>query len=746
MNRRKGAPKRKHTLFVAVATLLASVPLLAAPAIAAKPPKDSPPPETATTFKSVDTAGGYFASGATLDLPVPGGTAEGDFLIAQVAYNAAGTIDAPEGWNTIDVATHESKPIMQGLYWRSATSNEPAHYSFTLTSGKGDTVAGAIAAYSGIDLDDPIDAFGSATTANTSVVAPSISTTQADATLISFFTVRDNGSITSPSGTTERWDFYSAGGVGAIGETIAAAADEIASEIGSTGTRAASAQASDGGIAHLVALRPATEAPVTDPTSPSEPFVQWEDASALAGVPQGQYSGSMTWITNHITGANDFWRAGYDGSGVDVALIDTGVVPVDGLTWPGKVINGADLSFESQADNLRYLDTYGHGTHLAGIIAGRDNADSEFSGMAPGARIVNVKVADSQGAADVSQVIAALDWVVEHRNDMGMNIRVINLAYGTDSVQPYQIDPLSHAVERAWHAGIVVVVAAGNDGNAALLRNPAIDPYVIAVGAAENDSSHIYGVASFSNCGTSDRFVDIVAPGRSLLSLRSPGSYADQYYPEAAVSGGYFLGSGTSQSAAVVAGGVALILDQRPELNPDQVKALLMDTAEHVQGADFKCQGAGSLDLTAAEKARSPRANSADQTYQVADGTGSLEAARGANHVYDNGIALTGEMDIMSSPWVGYCSNGTCVTTLWDGGNFNGASWSGASWSGASWSGASWSGASWSGASWSGASWSSKTWSGASWSGASWSGASWSGASWSGASWSGDTWAGLSWE
>ena len=84
-------------------------------------------------------------------------------------------------------------------------------------------------------------------------------------------------------------------------------------------------------------------------------------------------------------------------------------------------------------------------------------------------------------------MIAAIDWVVEHRDDNGMNIRVISLAYGTDSSQAYQVDPLSDAVERAWHAGIVVVVAAGNDGNAAHLRNPAIDPYVIAVGAAEND-------------------------------------------------------------------------------------------------------------------------------------------------------------------------------------------------------------------------------------------------------------------
>ena len=538
----------------------------------------------------------------------------------------------------------------------------------------------------------------------------------------------------------------SAAGVGSIGETVIESADELLAAAGSTENRFAVPQASDGGVGHLVALR---SAGVTTLPPSDDPFVQWEDAAALAGVPPGQYSGSLEWITNQITGANDFWKAGYTGAGIDVALIDSGVVPVDGLTWPGKVINGPDLSFESQADNLRYLDTYGHGTHLAGIIAGRDNADSQFSGMAPGARIVSLKVADSQGAVDVSQVIAAIDWVILHKNDNGMNIRVINLAYGTDSVQPYQVDPLSYAVEKAWNAGIVVVVAAGNDGNAALLRNPAVDPFVIAVGAAENNSSQISGVASFSNCGTSERFVDLVAPGRSILSLRNPGSFADQHHPEAAVDGTYFLGSGTSQAAAVVSGGVALLLEQRPELNPDQVKALLTDHAGYVPGADFKCQGAGALDLGAVVKARTPKASSTGQTYETSNGTGSLEAARGSNHVYDEGVPLEGEMDIMSSPWTGYCTvlgkNTTCLDTLWDGGEFNSASWSGASWSGASWSGASWSSASWSGASWSGASWSSKSWSSASWSGASWSSASWSSASWSGASWSGNTWSGLSW-
>ena len=675
---------RRRVMSATVVGAMAAA-LLTGPALAGKPVKDPPPPESTTTFKSVETAGGYLASGASLDLAVPAGVVAGDLLVAQVAYNANGDIAVPDGWNVIDVVSHPTRPIMQGLYWRAATDDEPVLYGFTLTSGKSDTAAGAIAAYTGIDLADPIDAVGGQTSgASTQVVAPSITTTVADATVIGFFTARDNGSFTPPASAVEQWDVSSEAGVGAIGETIAAGADEVVATIGSTGTRTAIASASDGGIGHLLALKPAATT-----SGGAETFVQWEDASALDGLPPGQYSGSMEWITNQITGANRFWNAGYDGSGIDVALIDTGVVPVDGLTWPGKVINGPDLSFESQADNLRHLDTYGHGTHLAGIIAGRDDADSQFSGMAPGARIVNVKVADSGGAVDVSQVIAAIDWTVQHRYDNDMDIRVITLAYGTDSAQPYQIDPLSDAVERAWEAGIVVVVAAGNDGNSAPLRNPAVDPFVIAVGAAENDSSQISGVASFSNCGTSNRFVDLVAPGRSILSLRSPGSSADQQYPQAAVSGGYFLGSGTSQAAAVVAGGVALLLDQRPELNPDQVKGLLMDNADFVQGADFTCQGEGSLNLQAVEKARTPKASSVDQTFEASDGSGSLEAARGTNHVYDEGIALEGEFDIMSSPWTGYCTpDATCVETLWDGGDFNGATWSGATWSGATWSGA----------------------------------------------------------
>ncbi len=254
--------------------------------------------------------------------------------------------------------------------------------------------------------------------------------------------------------------------------------------------------------------------------------------------------GSMENINSKIIHSTHYWTRGYTGAGVTVALIDTGVVPVNGLAGPGKVVNGPDLSFDGPNENLRHLDLFGHGTHIAGIIAGRDDgaptdlngssAGRHFLGVAPGAQILNVKVGDAIGSADASQVIAGLNWVVAHRHDVGMNVRVINLAYGIDATTDYQVDALAYAVEAAWKAGIVVVVAAGNDGNAAALRNPAFDPYVLSVGAVDTkgtQSTNDDTIPTFSNCGTANRSVDVLAPGVSVISLRDPGSSGRQLIP-----------------------------------------------------------------------------------------------------------------------------------------------------------------------------------------------------------------------
>ncbi|MFZ0160114.1 MAG: S8 family serine peptidase, partial [Kineosporiaceae bacterium] len=458
--------------------------------------------------------------------------------------------------------------------------------------------------------------------------------------------------------------------------------------------------------------------------------------------------------TTAYTGAKAWWTAGYTGQGVDVAVIDTGVAPVAGLNTPGKVINGPDLSLESQNPSFRYLDTNGHGTFMAGLIAGRDATltapyasapASAYRGMAPDARIVNVKVGVADGGVDVTQVIAAINWVIQHKNDNGMNIRVLNLSYGTNSTQSSTIDPLAYAVEQAWKKGIVVVAAAGNTGyqrgsGAPGLASPAYNPYVIGVGgydpmgtAIPNDDAMGSYSASSSGCGSLCKNPDFVAVGSHLQGLRVPGSHIDQTHLEGRIDTRYFRGSGTSQAAAVASGAAALILQKYPSLTPDQVKCFITNNAKKVPGADSQAQGAGEIDLTTLA-GKAPV--SYTQKFTNATGTGSLELARGTDHLTANGVVLTGEKDIF-----GKAFNPTTMATLeaagssWTGGLWNGSSWTGSSWTGSSWTGSSWTGSSWSGSSWSG-----NTWSGSSWSGSSWSGSSWSGSSWSGSSWSGGSW------
>jgi serine protease AprX len=442
------------------------------------------------------------------------------------------------------------------------------------------------------------------------------------------------------------------------------------------------------------------------------------------------FSGTLSSI-----GASDLFKHGYTGAGIDVAVIDSGVSPVTGLAGDGKVINGPDLSFDLQGGAQPYLDSYGHGTHLAGIIAGRDPgvsdgddpSSTEFVGVAPDARIVNVKVAGASGETDVTQVIAAIDWVVQHRNSDGLNIRVINLAYGTDSGQDYRSDPLAYAAEVAWRNGIVVVAAAGNSGaERGRLDNPAYDPFVIAVGADDTGSSSWTGddkVPAWSSLGDGVRNPDLLAPGVAVRSLRAPGSLLDRTVPESAAGPRWIGGSGTSQAAAVVSGAAALILQNRPRMTPDQVKAVLVATANHLPSTDQAAQGAGLIDVEGALDA-SVRSNI--QSADPSTGTGSLEAARGSSHVAINGTVLEGEQDIFGVPWdPATWSARSAAGQAWDGGIWNGNQWAGACFCETALSGLSWSGLSWSGLSWSGLSWSGLSWSGLSWSGLSWSTAAW---------------------
>lgn len=498
--------------------------------------------------------------------------------------------------------------------------------------------------------------------------------------------------------------------------------------------------------------------------------------------------GSTLGVVNSM-GAPAFWRQGIYGDGVDVALIDSGVAPVNGLTYPGKVVHGPDLSPESQSPALDHLDTYGHGTHLAGIIAGRDDGltnpaaytKDTFVGVAPGARIVSVKAADVGGSTDITQLLAAIDWVVQNRNSHGMNIRVLNLSFGTDSTQDYRVDPLTYAVEQAWHKGIVVVAAGGNDGpGTTSLTNPAYDPYVIAVGGADGRGTKTVTddvIGDFSSNGSETRRPDLVAPGKSIVSLKSPGSYADVAHPEGHVGGRFMRASGTSQAAAVVSGAAALLLQQRPNLTPDQVKALLTATASPLANAHATAQGGGMLNLTSVARARTPHLGRVAQTWERATGTGSVELTRGSYHLYDGEVPLTGEFDLFGNPFVSSeWAARSAADRAWDGGSWNGSVWTGDGftaatcvdpsflpepdpeadaepacvpvsdiWTGNTWTANRWSANRWSANTWTGNTWTANTWTGNTWTGNTWTGNTWTGNTWTANRWSGNTWTANRW-
>ena len=434
------------------------------------------------------------------------------------------------------------------------------------------------------------------------------------------------------------------------------------------------------------------------------------------------------------------------GAGVDVALIDTGVVDAPGLAEADVEI-GPDFSFEDVVPELRGRDTMGHGTHLGGIIAARDDAwnagnhersPQRLLGVAPGSRLVSVKAGSADGSVDVTQVIAAINWVIKNKRTDGRNIRVLNLSYGTDGTQDPRIDPLSHAVERAWRAGIVVVVAGGNDGwSAGRLTNPAQDPLVLAVGSSQAVDGKEDVPSAYSEGSSTGRGVDLSAPGRSIASVRNVGASSDAENLAGRVGDRLVRGSGTSQAAAVVSGAAALLLSARPELTPDQVKHVLMATADRPEDSDAGLAGNGYLRIDRALKAAVPYVK---QAVEPSTGTGTLDGARGSVRVVRDGIALEGEFDVFGTDWSG---------RAWSEDSWSGRAWSGRAWSGRAWSGAggeAWTGTAWSSDAWAGRAWSGRAWSGEFWSGAVWTGRAWSGRAWSGRAWSASGWFGVGWD
>src|SRR5579864_8993554 len=363
--------------------------------------------------------------------------------------------------------------------------------------------------------------------------------------------------------------------------------------------------------------------------------------------PNRNMAGSLDIVTATVN-APYAWQMGLDGTGVGVAVIDSGVTPKDDLMAAGGGTSRIVYS-ESFIGFSDTTDGYGHGTHVAGIVGG-NGADSTgvafkhtYRGLAPNASIVNLRVLDQNGAGTEAGVIAAIDRAIQLQGTY--NIRVINLSLGHRVYESYTLDPLCQAAEAAWQSGIVVVVAAGNYGRDnslgtrgyGTIASPGNDPFVITVGAtktAGTPSRLDDSVASYSSKGPTafDHIVkpDLVAPGNNVVSLMAPNSTIATMFPSAFVQNSYYEVnaapgtstdyirlSGTSMPPPVVSGAAALMLQKQPGLTPDQVKARLMKTAtkifplysssfDEINHLSFNMQsdiftvGAGYLDINAA--------------------------------------------------------------------------------------------------------------------------------------------------
>jgi serine protease AprX len=425
-----------------------------------------------------------------------------------------------------------------------------------------------------------------------------------------------------------------------------------------------------------------------------DPFVtriQLDKVMKALGTP-----GDMSLYTQ-IVQATDVWAQGINGQGIGVAILDSGVSPHDDVNLPAsRIVASVDFTGGTAPG-----DPGGHGTHVAGIVAGNGtDSAQEREGVAPGANIIDVRVIDSNGNATLSSVVGGIQWVINNRKTY--NIRVMNLSLGAPSNGSYRDDVLASAVEMAWNNGIIVVAAAGNGGpTPGTIDSPGFDPFIITVGAVDDAGTVVTTddtVASFSSLGpTVDGLhkPDVVAPGRKIVSLRSVGSYLDNLLPDRITDNVYFRLSGTSMSAPVVAGSAALMLQKNPGLKPVQVKGLLMQTARPVgTTVNPDTTGAGMINAYAATNtALASNYSRVNRGYTPADS-----------------FALAVYPLLKGMPLAG----------IWRNPNYKGINWANITWDNITWDRTTWENITWDNITWDNITWTNITWDNITWDAGTW--------------------------
>jgi serine protease AprX len=401
------------------------------------------------------------------------------------------------------------------------------------------------------------------------------------------------------------------------------------------------------------------------------------------------YSSSQIWPFE--SGSASMWPTATNAGPAlpAIAIVDTGIDTTRVADFGSRVIASVNLS--STTPNA-VGDGRGHGTFVAGIAAG---SAPGYAGAAPNAPLVSVRVFDDQGYAKTSDIIAACQWIIDHKAQY--NIRVANFSLHSASPSHFVNDPLDNAVEKLWFNGVVVVVAAGNYGvNGAPVRvayAPGNDPFVITVGAADlqgnvgrgNDSSAPWSAYGYTYDGFSKP--DVGAPGRYMVGPIPPSSTLAAAKASNIVAPGYIQLSGTSFAAPVTSAAAAYVLSRHPNWSPDQVKGALMTSAILAPNAVPGSLGVGEVSAARAiDVTNPPNPNKTLDTFLVTDASGSpvFDGARWESVAHGN--------------------------PAWNAATWSDANWTSANWTSANWTSANWTSANWTSANWTDANWTSANW------------------------------------
>jgi serine protease AprX len=410
-------------------------------------------------------------------------------------------------------------------------------------------------------------------------------------------------------------------------------------------------------------------------------------------------------------GVRQVWDMGYQGEGIGVAVIDSGIFTDRDFTITPKkphIRIKVEKSFNSDTSS----DQYGHGTHVAGIIGGNGGASGGiYSGIAPKVDLINLKISNDLGLAYESDTVDAMQWVLDHKDEF--NIRVVNLSIQSTVPQSYHESALDAAAEILWFNGVVVVAAAGNwkqsDIFKAIEAAPGNDPFIITVGATNEKGSSSRtddSITSFTSKGmTLEGYYkpDLFAPGVDIISVLSYGSDWIFEHPDHVVMDGeYFRLSGTSMAAPMVAGAAALLLQAEPNLTPDQVKYRLIHSAGTVGSSPY-------LDVYSA--LTTPTTESANQ-------------------------GIVPHMLLAKMAMIAYWSSQNGEENIdwgainWDAVNWNAVNWNAVNWNAVNWNAVNWNAVNWNAVNWNAVNWNAVNWNAVNWNAVNWNAVSWNAVSW----------------